>query len=200
VFLVPRFADRRIVDHASNKTNEFRAAAHAELSVKFEIVVLDEEQLRDEFGIASVYALPLEPPVEADRAGVAELAAATAKMENIDRKLGVAGIAEPEKTTLRAAFMDYAVRMQDFMDQLHADYEETWLTVSTVRTHRADRLRIDTALTSQAPDVFLGTTVREVADELTALPGLDRRKAEVLAYGFAGDWLLECPLDFRIAA
>src|SRR5262249_14128835 len=154
---------RRLVDHASKKTNELRAAGCPEFSVGFEVVVLDEQQLRDKFGIASVYALPLEPPAEADPAAVAELAAAQAKMENIDRELGAAGVEERQRTTLRAAFMGYGVRMQDFMDQLHADYDETWLETSAVRTHRAERVRVDAAITSQAPNVFLDMTVREVA-------------------------------------
>lgn len=199
-FLVPRFADRRIAEHAASKTTDLRALQYPELDPAFEIVVLDEDQLRNFVGFASVYALPVQPPTAASPERVAELAAATAKIENIDRKLTLAGIGEPARTRTRAVFVDFAVRMQDFMDAVHADYEETWLQITAIRTHRAERLGVDAAITSAAPNVFLEATIQELITELVELPGLDQRQAEVLAYGFAGDWLLECHLDFRVAA
>jgi hypothetical protein len=200
VFLVPRFADKRIVEHAAKKTTEIRTLQHEEFDPEFEVVVLSEDQLRNFVGIASVYALPLQPPPSASPVRIAELAAATAKIENIDRKLTLAGIGEPARTTTRAAFLDFTVRMQDFMDAVHADYEETWLAISAIRTHRAERLGVDAAITSSAPNVFLEATIRELIGELSNVPGLDRRQSEVLGYGFAGDWLLECHLDFRVVA
>jgi hypothetical protein len=195
VFLVHRVADRRIVQHASEKTRDLRARCLPECSEDIEVTVQTDSAFmpeREELARSGV-TIPISPAAP-DAVKVA--AVPDDKIAALERKLTVAGFAGDANDRMRKEFLNCVVRMQDFVGQLHDDYPSLWGDLMQIRSQRERRLTIETGLSADTPRVQLTRVIDTLADELAAVPGLGRENALDVSYGTAGQWLLDCPLDF----
>jgi hypothetical protein len=111
----------------------------------------------------------------------------------------MAGFAGDSKERVGSEFLNYVVRMQEFVGQLHDDYPSLWGDLMRIRTQRERRLTIETGLSADTPRLQLTRVIESLADELSGVPGLGHENAKDVAYGTAGQWLLDCPLDFDAA-
>lgn len=197
VFLVHRIADKRIVVHAAAKTHELRSRGLPECDAAIEVTVHTDEVFlpeREELARSGV-TIPIGPGEVA-----AEKVAAVPddRIEMLERKLETAGFLDDAKTRMRGEFLKCVIRMQDFVDQLHDDYPSLWGDLIGIRTQRERRLVIETGLAAETPRVQLTRVIETLGEELAAVPGLGSENAKDVAYGTAGQWLLDCPLDFDL--
>lgn len=197
---VPHCDSKKMLAHASDKTDEVKSAALPYVADTFQVCVCQQS----DFSVAEAQLLNAGQrslQIPADPRTPEEIAAWTQQNQGPSQVLADKLTRLPTLTTdiLRQNFqsqvLDWYLKGQDILDALRA-YPETFAKVKAAKSHRESFLATGIAggLTPQGHLLQAINDLREALE--LEVKELHRFSSESLAHEAVADWLLRCPLDF----
>ncbi|MDH6464926.1 hypothetical protein M2302_005127 [Micromonospora sp. A200] len=201
MFMVPKFESFRIVQHASTKTNEYRALGLSVLTDTFQIVVCTD----DAFAAAkAAVAGRMRPLVDSP---LAERASIEAWMQDNGELIGIVSeklaLKVPDPTERRRYVESLIIQYidgQNGLDGMHLKYPEHWQ--DTLRCiNDKERLLALEYPANESDSLSILTIAKDLQKEIEYdVPIIDTKMARRIAWGTIADWLMRCPLDPRPVA
>lgn len=199
--VVPKYDSAELVVYASQRASVVRSWNLPFIDSSFEIrikTLADYHQqarqlVRDGLGQVSLTA-------EVDDAEIALFPTTKPELARVLEDKLVAVAASPDEVVLlRDTFIKAYLAKEKVLQALR-DWPELLQAVETRRTLQERKLELESSLSPEAPNRRVLDLYRDYqSDLLNEAIGLHETDAERLAYGQIGDWLMRCPLRFRVA-
>jgi hypothetical protein len=200
MFMVPDF-DRRLPAHATNKSSELRQSGLQFLSSDFNIQIITDQDFPSERArLAEEALIILNPESEPANEQIIENWSSNngQLIQNLDKKLDkMPTLATPKKEAVKTQLLGHYLSGEEHLSKLRDDYPATWEKIDKVIRARSRFLLSSNAFIREEPDRRLTRVVEELEDNLRGgAKELSQESAELIAWGTATGWMLECPLDF----
>ncbi|TQS07419.1 hypothetical protein [Microbispora hainanensis] len=197
VFFVPFFDSYELIQHASDKTQEYRDKHLPHLDPDFHIVVLDEDAYADtrEQVLQQPRAL-IDVEISSPEQVRAWIEANEELVATADTKLRDLVADEPRRLKVIEGLIGQYVNGENALERMRSKYPENWEFTSRYRNHKEQLL----VLEYPSDSVEFGN-LAQIAKEIDAelgrdVPALDGRLRTVIAWASIADWLMRCPLSF----
>ncbi|BDG10795.1 hypothetical protein [Anaeromyxobacter paludicola] len=202
ILLVPRFESAKLLEHATAKSLQVRAAglpyAHPQFTVR---VATEELFAKEAAALACAGALKLNLPHEEPEATFLgkwsqEHVGLINNMETKIKKLPT--VATPEK---QLALRDFLIKRylsgQNVLELMRERYSELYALVAEAKRRREIFLAGETLVTAAPADQTLARQRELFLTELhDSVGNVVHDQAEALTWEAIADWLMRCPLDF----
>ncbi|NEA27996.1 hypothetical protein [Actinomadura bangladeshensis] len=201
IFMVPFFDSHELVQHASGKTEEFRAKHLPHLTEDFHIVVIDEDAYADvrEEVIRRPQPLVVVQDHSQDEVS-AWIEANSQAVETADRKLR--GVIEHNPTRIKAieGLITQYIKGENALSAMRDKFPDSWENTTRYRNHK-EQLLIFQYPSMDISFNSLAIIAKEIETDLgQEIPALDSMLRSALSWATIADWIMRCPLDFPSVA
>jgi hypothetical protein len=205
IFIVPEFHAAELVEHAAKRSKVVRGFGLKFIGESFTIRVKTPEDYPAEYNAAvrdgSAKAVVSVPDV--DEHHVELFSDETPELVQVlEDKLGVLAGVTPgmDVTVLRDLFIRAFLAKEQVMHALR-EWPDTWEAVEQRRELRQEQLVFESELSPDSPNRRVLDLINNYADDLVAnVAGVRDADAKRLALGQTGEWLMRCPLHFRVSS
>ena len=201
LLVVPEFHGPAIVEHASKKADEVRAASLPYVAQDFAVGVITD----DEFAVARQQiagvglgqirvAVPGSPP-DVDAWGAANSSLLNMLVAKVARLPTLADVEQRERFVAR--MVESYQRGQVMLEHLRSLYPDVFERLIDCKSARERLLELECLAGTSPGTQLLNRELSELRAELTrALPGVAPTTISDLVAEAVADWLMRCPLDF----
>ncbi len=199
ILVVPNHQTRKIVSHATKKTQEVIDANLPYVdNSDFRVLVWDRSEFRKEETslLSSGVAILKLSPIEVSELDVTGYSGESAEfIDNMDRKLSKL-TKNPERVRRgKERLIKSAIISQNMLSELKQDYGEIYEQVTSTTATRAAQL--DLEVFDGAPETqSLGYQTNTLTSQLQIKCNLHDDNIEEISRGAISDWLMNCTLDF----
>lgn len=199
--VVPRWVDKSLLSHASDKIKEVCAAnlSFVQSGCTANILTLDdfavEAQILARAG-AGTLAVGFDEP---DETAETEFSLEHDEwLRHLDRKAMTLAQGNPQQAaSLAKDFLGRYLRGQNLLDQLRARFPDVYAQADSVKRTQERSLSLHSALHEGTAKSSLREVITEFTGALrTQIPGLDVSTVRDITHEAVADWLLRCPMDF----
>ncbi|MGW7138822.1 hypothetical protein [Streptomyces xanthophaeus] len=203
MFMVPFFDSHELVQHAAEKSREFRNLQLPYLHEDFQVVVVDEDAYAD---VREEVLKRPRPLIEVGDHTLEEVAAwiqANGPVVSIaENKLrGILAESPRRMQVIEGLVMQY-IKGENALGEMRRRYPDNWELTTRYRNHKEQLLIFEYPSDSIAFN-SLSAIAKEIAEELEGeVPALaaDPRLRSALAWSSIAGWIMRCPLSFPSVA
>jgi hypothetical protein len=201
VLMVPEFHAAELVAHAVRRAEAVRGFGLGFIGADFAISIKVPQDYPAELKAAEIdgAASPLLPDPAVEEADVDLFGDRKPDLISVlDGKLESLEEEGPARRELRDELVRSFLVKEELMGGLQ-DWPETWEAVERRRQLRQETLKIQNQLDHAAPNERITALIDAYqADLKENVAGLPDPDAQRIATGQVGDWLMRCPLSFRV--
>jgi hypothetical protein len=201
VLMVPEFHAAELVAHAVRRAEAVRGFGLGFISANFAISIKVPQDYPAELKAAEIdgAASPLLPDPAVEESDVELFGDRKPDLISVlDDKLERLEAKSPARRELRDDLVRSFLVKEELMDGLQ-EWPETWEAVERRRQLRQEALKIQNKLDPAAPNERITALIDSYQSDLREnVAGLPDPDAQRIATGQVGDWLMRCPLSFRI--
>jgi len=200
VLVVPTHKTRRIISHATKKTNEVKAANLDYVdNENFRVLIWDRNDFQQEetelltSGLATLKLNPIsvtESEVEFYQESEPDFT------KNITRKLGKLSGNTQAINKGKEKLIKNAIISQNMLSDLKQDYGDYYQQIISARVERSEQLYIE-ALDSDPDQQKLSYQISILEGKLKEACKLHTDNLRTISQGTVADWLMNCTLDFE---
>jgi hypothetical protein len=201
--VVPQFHAVELVAYANERAESVRSLGLPFISATFAILIKTPDDYPAEYNAAlkDASAKAAVPAPEVDQAHVALFADTKPELVGVlEAKLAVLKQSSPgvDVVLVRDRLIRAFLAKEQVMDALRR-WPDTWEAVERRRELRQETLELESELSPDAPDRRVKAVIDQYkADLVTNVSGVSEADAQRLAYGQVGEWIMRCPLHFRV--
>ncbi|MFF7525097.1 hypothetical protein [Streptomyces pseudovenezuelae] len=201
LFMVPFFDSYELVQHASDKAQEYRAKNLPHLHETFRIIVVDEDayaDVREEILQRPRTLVEVEDKTNDD---VKTWIAANEKaVRTADGKLRSLVANDPQRLSVLESLIMQYIKGENALDAMRRKYPDNWELTTRYKNNK-EQLLILQYPSDSLEFGSLAHIAKEIESELARdVPALDAPLRSALSWAAIADWIMRCPLSFPSVA
>lgn len=199
ILVVPNHQTRKIISHATKKTQEVIDANLPYVdNSDFRVLVWDRSEFRKEESslLSAGIAILKLSPIEVSETDITGYSGDSAEfIKNMDKKLSKL-VKDPDQVRRgKERLIKSAIISQNMLSELKQDYGEIYEQVTSATATRSAQLDLEVFDAAPATQ-SLSYQTKTLADQLQNKCSLHNDNIEEISRGTISDWLMNCTLDF----
>ncbi|MGY1499792.1 hypothetical protein ACW4TU_24980 [Streptomyces sp. QTS52] len=201
LFMVPFFDSYELVQHASDKAQEYRDKNLPHLHETFRIVVVDEDayaDVREEILQRPRALVEVEDKTNDDVK--TWIAANEQAVRTADGKLRSLIANDPQRVSVLESLIMQYIKGENALDVMRRKYPDNWELTTRYKNNK-EQLLILQYPSDSLEFGSLAHIAKEIESELARdVPALDAPLRSALSWAAIADWIMRCPLSFPSVA